>query len=114
LREVRESGEKPSGREALLPVLASLGDLRLPPGVSLAVEEEPAGAGIAVSRPGDGFRILLGHSLYRREKEASPPSGGYWTVRVERGPEDSGRGTECFDDLAACARRVHSLIVAAR
>jgi hypothetical protein len=113
LREVRENGEL-SGRESLRPLLASLDDLRLPPGTSLAVSEGPDGARVAVSRPGGGFCLLLGHSLRPGEDKGGSAPGERWILRVEGGRHaPGGAEPEYFYDLAACAGRVRDLITAA-
>ena len=120
-RETERATEAISSAEALLPLRALLREPIVPSGVEL--HELDAGAEevrVLVTSPQASLMLRLTHSPYRRADHFPAPPAGLWLLsirdavdaapRPEASSPDAEYMEETFDDLAACAARLQTLV----
>lgn len=110
----RREAERATGAiadsEALEPLRAALRELTPPAGI--LVRELEAGPGelcARVTSPQASLMLRLAHSVCRRTGRTPVSAAGVWILTVEDGPT-ADPIQETFDDLAACAARLQTLI----
>ena len=120
-REAEQATEAISDAEALLPLRALVRELAVPSGVSLhELATGPEEVRVRVTSPQASLMLCLAHSSYRRAIHSPASPAGVWLLTVRDAgsntsqPDaafpDTGYTEEAFDDLAACAARLQTLV----
>lgn len=120
-RETERATEAISDAEAILPLRALLRELTVPSGITL--HELDAGAEevrALVTSPQASLMLRLTHSSYRRTDHFPASPAGVWLLSIRDAEDntpqpdasspDTGHRKETFDDLAACAARLQTLV----
>lgn len=117
-RAAERATEAISDVEALQPLRAALRDMLPPPGVSVReLDAGPAEVRVRVTSPRASLMLRLVHSPYRRTGRPPATPAGVWllTIQLVSASDASplpgaALPEESFDDLAACAARLQTLV----